>query len=213
MPFLFRDNSVRFVKDLKSDFYYSIFVSTKFQRSVYEYMWQKTFTFSNKYVWKNVYLSKIINIYEKSVAEFNYKLLNCILNNNLNVSKWNKDVRPFCEYCMIVENNEHLLYTCKLCENIWRKISLFLGFTITWQILVLGFYNEINAKTIRLNNLLSFICFTIYKYKMKCRFQKEKMSMDNFTSKIKNCLCLQNLILKKARMINDNLYLETGNYL
>ena len=33
MPFLFRDNSVRFVKDLKSDFYYSIFVSTKFQRS------------------------------------------------------------------------------------------------------------------------------------------------------------------------------------
>lgn len=53
-----------------------------------------------------------MSMYEKNIAEFGYinKLLNGILNNNLNVSKWNKDVNSLCEHCLVVENHiEHLL--------------------------------------------------------------------------------------------------------
>ena len=182
--FLFSDNSIKYPKNINSKFYYSIFVEKKFQRSIYEHKWQKTFELSEKTVWRNIYISKIKYMYEKNIAEFNYKLLNCILNNNLNVSKWNKDVSPLCEHCMIVEDIEHLLYNCKLCENIWKKISLYIGFKVTWKILVVGFHSEINIKTNRLNNLLSFICFTMYKYKMKCRLKKETMSMVSFQNKI-----------------------------
>lgn len=84
-----------------------------------------------------------------------------------------KDVNSLCEHCLVVEDTRHLLNKWTLVENIWRKISLFLGFEIALKILTLGFYNEINTKATRLNNLLPFICFTIYKYKMECRFIKK----------------------------------------
>lgn len=38
-------------------------------------------------------------MYDKKVVEFNYKLLNSVFNNNLSVSKWNKDVLVECECC------------------------------------------------------------------------------------------------------------------
>lgn len=53
-------------------------------------------------LWKDIYYDvlKIMFMYEKNIVEFGYKFLNGILNNNLNVSKWNKDVNLFCEYCL-----------------------------------------------------------------------------------------------------------------
>jgi hypothetical protein len=77
---------------------------------------------------------------------------------------------------------------------------------------VVGFRSKINIKTNRLNNLLLFICFTMYKYKMKCRLKKETMSMVSFQNKIKYCLCLQNEILKKVHRINDDLYYSEVAY-
>lgn len=68
-------------------------------------------------------------------------------------------------------------------ENILRKISLLVGLEITWKILTLGFYIEINTKTTRLNNLLR--CFTIYKYKIEFRFKRRILSMSNMNLKIK----------------------------
>jgi hypothetical protein len=48
---------------------------------------------------------------------------------------------------------------------------------------------------------------------MKYRLKKQIMSMISFQNKIKNGLCLQNEILKKAHKINDDLYSEIANYL
>lgn len=110
---------------------------------------------------------------------------------------------------------KHLLYKCTLTfmvENILRKISLLVGLEITWKILTLGFYIEINTKTTWLNNLLR--CFTIYKYKIEFRFKRRILSMSivNLKIKVKNCLCLQHLILKKACLKSDQIHLEWGNY-
>ena len=108
-------------------------------------------------------------MYEKWISEFNYKLLHGILNNNAYVSKWNKDVSPLCEICKDEENIKHLLYDCKIIKTIWEKVSSFLKLDVTWKIIVLGFYAEVSDKTLLLNNLIAFITFSMYKYKMKCR--------------------------------------------
>lgn len=91
----------------------------------------------------------------------------------------------------------------------------FLHLKITWKIIVLDFYNDINTHTIMLNNLISFIHFTIYKYNMKCRFDDEIMSEENLIQKLKNNLSLQNDILICAMKLrfNDNLFTYLGYYL
>lgn len=49
-------------------------------------------------------------------------------------------------------------------------------FTVTWKLIVLRFGNEVNEKTLILNNLIAFIAYAIFKYKMKCRFDDETMT-------------------------------------
>lgn len=66
-----------------------------------------------------------------------------------------------------------------------------------------------------LNNLMSFVCFTIYKYKMKCRFDNEIMSERNLIQVLKYNLCLQNDILNHAKKFRsyNNMFTNLGNYL
>ena len=52
---------------------------------------------------------KITKMPDKNIAEFNYKLLHKLLNNNLNVSKWNENVQMFCKNGCGVENIASLL--------------------------------------------------------------------------------------------------------
>lgn len=70
-------------------------------------------------------------MYENDIAEFNYKLLNCIVNNNLAVSKWNENVSPLCDVCKLVEDAQHLLFSCEMVNKIWKRVGTFLRLTIT----------------------------------------------------------------------------------
>lgn len=65
------------------------------------------------------------------------------------------------------------------------------------------------------NNLISFIRFTVYKYKIKCGFDNEIMSEGNRIQKLKYNLILQNYIVKCARKLrsNDNLFTNFENNL
>ena len=78
---------------------------------------------------------------------------------------------------------------------------------------MLGFYSDLSEKTCILNNLISFICYTIYKYKMKSRFNNERMSEENLKSYVKNWLVLYNSIVKKTGKIRNNLYNDLANCL
>lgn len=61
--FTFKDNNVRFVRILKQ--FLSLYFDYYKKRPVFESNWQKTFEFDNKYLWKNKYVSKMMNMYEK----------------------------------------------------------------------------------------------------------------------------------------------------
>lgn len=106
------------------------------------------------------------------------------------------------------EDIEHLLYNCEIVKPIWEKIGSYLMFTVTWKIIVpvLGFYNEVNEKTLVFNNLIAFVAYTIYKYKMKCTFYDETMSKKKTLYVLKGKLNVQNTVLRKIDYIRNNIY-------
>ena len=150
---------------------------------------------------------------EKRISEFNYKLLNGILNNNVFVSKWNKDVSPLCEICKTEEDTKHLLYDCKMNKSIWQKVNSFFNFDITWKIIVLGFFYENNEKVLLLNNLIAFITFIMYKYKMKCRIKNESISETNLRRNLKYELFTHHAVLKNIGKVKNDIYYKIGNAL
>ena len=48
------------------------------------------------------------------------------------------------------------------------------NFDISWKLILCGFFTEVNKKTIIYNNMISFIAFKIYKYKMYSRVKNER---------------------------------------
>ena len=66
--------------------------------------WKRDFDIPGTSTWKQIYTSRILRRTELRIAEFNYKLLHGIFNNNVSVSKWNKGVSPLCEICKTEED-------------------------------------------------------------------------------------------------------------
>lgn len=114
----------------KSNFFYSILVKKKSQKPIMENIWCKEFQI-DKYYFNEIYKNKIRSLFDKSVAEFNYKLLHNLLTTNLSVSKWDKNINGNCNNCNIPENIKHLIFECGLLMPLWRKISLILNIDFT----------------------------------------------------------------------------------
>lgn len=58
-------------------------------------LWSNELKISNDQ-WNNIYKAKIINAFDKQIAEFNFKPLHNQFNCNYNVNKQNKDVGKNC---------------------------------------------------------------------------------------------------------------------
>ena len=68
----------------------------------------------------------------KKVAEFNFKMMHNLLSNRYILSKWKHDIDRNCLICNgIIENNEHLIYSCSNVVEIWSKASNSLKFNIS----------------------------------------------------------------------------------
>ena len=193
---LFKGN--RFVNKLniKSSFFYNILVENKFIKPITENVWTEKFDIP-KSLWKRIYLFKVAKISDKQISEFNYKLLHKLLNNNLNVSKWNPNVQKYCENCGEIENIEHLIYTCRTSKKIWENINDIFNLDITWKHIVIGFYDETNPSE-ALNIFISFVTLKIYKYKMKCRITEISCNSDNMYITLKRALYTYLYIAEKS---------------
>ena len=65
----------------------------QFRRPCYQTIVARDLNISDKKCWTNIYLTKVKDISNTKVAEFNYKLLNNILCNNYFGRKWNPAVK------------------------------------------------------------------------------------------------------------------------
>ena len=95
-----------------------------------------------------------------------------------------------------------------------QKIEKILCFRITWKHIVLGFYDENNSITRKVNNFKYFVCYDIYNYKMKCRFEEKHMSKENLIKKLKHSILTQKDVLIYINAHQDSkLYFDVGNLL
>ena len=72
-------------------------------------------------------------------------------------------------------------------------------------------WNE--KKTWTFNNLLTFITFILYKYKMKCRVKNESMSEKTLRQRLKCELCTENAVLTNINQIKYDIYYRMGESL
>ena len=161
------------IEDKKCNFFYKNLLMKKFKKPPYQNILSKEFSVYDIHIWSNIYKSNILDIMDISVVEFNYKLLNNLLNNNYFLSKW-KNIDKTCKSCQNeIENTMHLIFQCDNVKQIWNLLSKVLNFEITWKHIVLGFYHEKNKKSYMLNNIISYTACKIYKCKMYCRIENK----------------------------------------
>lgn len=101
----------------------------------------------------------------------------------------------------------------KLSNLFGKKQVLFLSLLLLGKLLYLDFTMKSTKKTLVLNNLIAFVAYTIYKYKMKCRFDDETMSKKNILYVLKGKLNVQNTVLRKIDYIRNNVYQDFCDYL
>lgn len=107
----------------------------KFTKPCYQTRLSKEFEIHDTEQWKNIYVSKIKDVEDKQLSDFNYRLLNNILCNNAYLLKWKVDVKPECRICNDLETSKLLIYKCKNVLLIWRLLREFLSFDVKGNIL------------------------------------------------------------------------------
>ena len=74
-----------------------------------------------------------------------------------------------------------------------------------WKIIVIGFPAYCRKNTFILNNVLSFIAYKIYNYKMKCRILNENVTNVSLLCFLENALAQFHFITKLAKSIECDL--------
>lgn len=142
--------------------------------------------------WKDIYERKVKNMYDKRLSEFNYKLLNNILNCNSFQYKCKSRSNANCELCPCEKKDiKHLLFDCLSVQRLWQKLNSILNFDVCWKHIIIGFYLEKNSKTVFLNTIISYVSYVIYKYKMTCRMNENFQSCNTLLKFFKRSLSLK----------------------
>lgn len=134
--------------DKRCKFYYVNLLHKKFKPPCYQSAFNNLFNIGRDN-WKDIYERKVKNMYDKRLSEFNYKLLNNILNCNSFQYKCKSRSNANCEFCPCEkEDIKHLLFDCLSVQRLWQKLKIILNFDVCWKHIIIGFYLEKNSKTV-----------------------------------------------------------------
>ena len=150
------------MNELSSKIFYDILVAKKFITPYTEKMWSKLFDINFQEYKAAIYSTKIRKTKDKQLAEFNYKLLNNLLNNNKSVSTWNKNVSSLCNFCQQQEDTKHLIFECKNVKDIWKITGDFLKSNINWKHIVIGYFLD-ETRTTKILNHVAYLIFKVNK--------------------------------------------------
>ena len=80
------------------------------------------------------------------------------------LSKWNNSISATCVVCNEIDSPNHLLFSCKRINDIWKTVGTILKLDIKWCHIVLGLTenNDLILNKAR-NNILTIIAYAIYK--------------------------------------------------
>ena len=192
------------VEGKKSKFFYHILLQKNSKEPRMENFWSKLFCIDDRQMWGNIYQEKVKKIFDKNVSEFNYKLLHNILSCNKCVSKWKENFDKNCLNCYVEEDIKHLIFYCCISNPIWKKVSDILNINVTWKVIVIGFPAYCNKNTFIFNNVVSFVAYKMYKYKMKCRVLNDIVTYNGLLCFLKSALTQFYMTVKSAKSIMFN---------
>ena len=142
---------------------YNLCMKQAFMQPVCQRKWQLVFN-ENEINWKNVWNSKVKQIKENKLAQFNFKLLHRILPTGKRLFTWNIRTNPYCKLCAdVVEDEQHMLSKCIRLRNYWVLIDKMCSkfddkhMNFNFKNLVLG------KRNILVEELYSLAAFIIYK--------------------------------------------------
>jgi len=151
---------------IKSRFFYKRICESKFSSDSLP-MYLSRYCVSNENI-VEIFTTKLIKEPEIKIKEFNFKMLHGILPCNVNLKKWKIRDSNVCDVCSITQTIEHLLFDCLYVKPIWSLVEDLCKVSITYK-LVLGLDNGFVY-----NNLVSLICFLIYKEWLMLSLQNKK---------------------------------------
>lgn len=111
------------------------------------------------------------------LKNFRFKMINNRLAYGQWLGKINKDINPNCDFCRKTENMQHMIFDCMSIKKIWNEISDIIKRKLNWSNILLGYYNEPNINTITINNIITQVALTIYKYNNKAKRKKITMNI------------------------------------
>ena len=168
---LVANNKVYIVKDQKAKFFYPFIIRKKTTRSYIERFWAKEFSVSlTRDNWKNIYVNRILNLPNKKLSEFAYKLIHRLVPSRSTLFKWKRSDTDQCPQCKNVETVKHLYFECESVKIIWTKLEMILRTKITWKKLILGQSEDVTIHRVH-NLLFTVVLYSIFKFGVK--------SMDN----------------------------------
>ena len=143
------------INDKKSNFFYKNIITQKIEIPFQENYWKKTLE-SENLKFDIIYSNKIKHIKDTKIAEFNYKVLHCILPCFDNLKKWKILEYDFCPLCHVKHDIVHLLFSCVKAKEIWKHVGMIFDINIT-------LYNIVGVSNISPNSdwFLSFYV-TVY---------------------------------------------------
>lgn len=143
---------------------------------------------------------------DKNLAEFNYKLLNNILCIDVYLRK---KVHALCKICHVNETSKHLIFECENVVQIWYVLSLYHKIDKKWKHAIIEFFHEHNRKVISLETLISYVAYSIFKYKMYCRLSSFDETNYNILCNVKSSIVFYSFILKKLNSDTDSKLFQT----
>ena len=136
--------------------------------------------------------TRVKNMPEKKLAEFNFKVLHYILSNGYLVSKWNSNISSSCELCGVDNTIYHMLLACSLAKHVWKQYENIFGITLSEGDIILGF-----KKDVSFNYTVTFLSYQLYKFWLLNSATNSRRSVDNLIRQI------QSDILTKVRVLGS----------
>lgn len=114
-----------------------------------------------------------------------------------------KKTHALCKICHVNETSKHLIFECENVVQIWYVLSLYLKIDTKWKHAIIEFFHEHNRKVISLETLISYVAYSIFKYKMYCRLSSFDETNYNILCNVKSSIVFYSFILKKLNSDTD----------
>ena len=157
-----RDDNIVNIYKLKSKFFYNCIIDKITEVPYTLIKWEQLFC-DIDINFPHCFISRIKNIKDYKLAEFNYKFYHSILPTDKNLCRWKIQDDDKCKYCNVINDEIHMLFTCNKISALWNSLKYSSFFKVELRnshaAKLVFFNNDLDQETI---SVLSCLCYSIY---------------------------------------------------